>query len=95
VWKFQSVPDLADCIKKAIAAFKDGDAKRFDGEKVSETVTLTEEQSKRRELYFCYQRNELRSDSLTILANVGLACLAIRRLLKARLFFLRVNIILI
>jgi hypothetical protein len=60
---------------------EDSDVKKYvDGMK------LTEEQRRSREILFCIQRHDRTSDFATIVVNVGLGCLAIRRFLQVRLF---------
>ena len=49
---------------------------------------MSDEQLKRRALYLCVQKNEKQSDSSLLYANIGLACLGIRRILKVSGFFL-------
>ena len=67
----------------AVITFQHSTSESSNEEKALE---LTGEQRRRREFYFCFQRHERLGDSHVILANVGLACLAIRRFLQASVF---------
>lgn len=51
------------------------------------TAGLSQEKLTNRDLYLCYQRNEAKSDVSVVYANVGLACLAMRRLLQVSFLF--------
>ena len=82
---YQNIENLEELIHRAVNAFEVQESERLDREKVVD-VDLTVGQAKSRELYFCYQNYEKKSDSSTILANVGLACLGIRRLLQVNAF---------
>jgi hypothetical protein len=73
-------------MKTAIAAFEEEISENSDSQNSMGREGLTEEQNRRREFYLCFQRNEKTSDHSIILANVGLACLAIRRFLQVNLF---------
>ena len=50
---------------------------------VKSTTTLSDDQLKSREIYMFSERNERTSMLSQIYANIGLACLAIRRFLMA------------
>lgn len=67
-------------MNEAFITFQHSTSESSIGEKALE---LTGEQRRRREFYSCFQRHDKLGDSHVILANVGLACLAIRRFLQA------------
>jgi hypothetical protein len=80
-------------VKKFVDIHQTSKNERSNEGEVEETqLKLTDEQKKRRELFLYTQHYERKSDASLIYANIGLACLAIRRFLKAIIFSLKVTL---
>jgi hypothetical protein len=77
----QDLSDWTKLISKAHNTLKYDKLTNLDKGKTSPT-TLTEDQRIGRELYLFSQKYERKSHAYQIYANVGLACLGIRRLLQ-------------
>ena len=80
---------------KALSIFQSAQASNYieNAEEIT-TSALTEEQRKGRELYLFSERNERNSLASQIYANLGLACLGIRRLLQACYIFIHYSLLL-
>jgi hypothetical protein len=85
----QDLPDWTKVIYKAHSILQLDKEKNSDTENINPR-TLTEDQRIGRELYMFVQRHERKTLAYQIYANVGLACLGIRRLLQVHCFSLTI-----
>lgn len=79
--EFQSLPDWVDTLNKADTLLKSRTNNHSADNGLIPSTALSADQLKSRELYLYSERSERTSELSQIYANVGFACLAIRRLL--------------
>jgi hypothetical protein len=77
----QGLSDWVETISKALSTLQSAQANSRNTEITPST--LTDDQRRGRELYLFAEKHERNSKASQIYANVGLACLGIRRLLQA------------
>jgi Iap family predicted aminopeptidase len=83
--------DLSDWVATMSKALSILQLHKSRNENIENTGTtshaLTNDQKRGRELYLFAEKNERKSQAAQIYANIGLACLGIRRLLQASYSF--------
>jgi hypothetical protein len=85
----QDLSDWVEITSKALSILQAAKARNYNAANAGITLnTLTEDQRIGRELYLFAEKHERKSQASQIYANVGLACLGIRRLLQAYYPFL-------
>ena len=88
VYIFQSLHDWVDALKKAYDLLQSSKRGHHAGDGFTSSTNLSVDQLKSRELYLYSVSKERTGDLSRICGNIGLACLAIRRLLKASFIFI-------
>jgi hypothetical protein len=84
----QGIPDWVEMMRKAAKVLEL--SSQYDGFSMQSgsqpQATLTSAQLKSRDLYIFCEQSQRKSSSSQIYTNIGLACLAIRRLLQVTFF---------